>query len=231
MIDAANAVPPSYLYHYTSLEGLRGIMRERRLWVTDIRFLNDSSELRQFFQTLRMVGDDPTRVLQSPKHVNELNVWRGADGQPDYRVWSTRVLDFMENLLSPEQDSSFMGVTCFSAVSDDLNQWRGYAPAQGVALRFDGARLQKWAIGNGYGLIKCKYGPPFEDEVAEVLLKIDQSLSVESPFYMSRYLFPAVLRIAAGCKNNTFSAEQEWRIISRPFGSFLELIPYSQEDI
>jgi len=33
------------LYHYTSIEGLNSILRNRSVWVSDCRFLNDSQEL------------------------------------------------------------------------------------------------------------------------------------------------------------------------------------------
>lgn len=36
---------PSVLYHYTSADGLIGIVRNQRLWATDIEYLNDSEEL------------------------------------------------------------------------------------------------------------------------------------------------------------------------------------------
>jgi hypothetical protein len=35
------------MYHYTSLTGLMGIVEQRNLWVSDIRYLNDSEELRR----------------------------------------------------------------------------------------------------------------------------------------------------------------------------------------
>ena len=34
------------LYHYTTQDGLLGILRDRELWATDIRFFNDSKELQ-----------------------------------------------------------------------------------------------------------------------------------------------------------------------------------------
>ena len=42
--------PENPLYHYTSLEGLRGIVDSRTLWATDIRYLNDAQELHHFGQ-------------------------------------------------------------------------------------------------------------------------------------------------------------------------------------
>src|SRR6266699_2930071 len=36
--------PSDHLYHYTSLNGLRGILESRAFWATDIRYMNDMSE-------------------------------------------------------------------------------------------------------------------------------------------------------------------------------------------
>lgn len=38
--------PAEALYHYTSLDGLKGILKTRRLWSTDYRYLNDPSEIK-----------------------------------------------------------------------------------------------------------------------------------------------------------------------------------------
>ncbi len=35
----------TYLYHYTSAEGLKGILEDRRIWASDIFYLNDWTEL------------------------------------------------------------------------------------------------------------------------------------------------------------------------------------------
>lgn len=36
---------PPVLYHYTSVEGLTGILQTEELWETDAEFLNDAQEL------------------------------------------------------------------------------------------------------------------------------------------------------------------------------------------
>ena len=42
--------PPSTIYHYTTDQGLRGILENGSLWVTDIFSLNDPSELKHGLQ-------------------------------------------------------------------------------------------------------------------------------------------------------------------------------------
>ena len=38
--------PPRRLFHYTSAEGLLGILRDQRVWASDPEYLNDYTELR-----------------------------------------------------------------------------------------------------------------------------------------------------------------------------------------
>jgi hypothetical protein len=35
---------PSYLYHYTSIQGVEGIIKSKAVWATVMHFLNDSKE-------------------------------------------------------------------------------------------------------------------------------------------------------------------------------------------
>jgi hypothetical protein len=42
--NAAESIPTT-LYHYTTTDGLLGILASEEVWATDIRFLNDTSEL------------------------------------------------------------------------------------------------------------------------------------------------------------------------------------------
>jgi hypothetical protein len=43
---------PDVLWHYTSLNGLLGILDSGKLWASDLRFLNNSSENRRMKELL-----------------------------------------------------------------------------------------------------------------------------------------------------------------------------------
>src|SRR5579883_2004996 len=47
--------PRSNLYHYTSGDGLQGIVRDKNLWATHYKYLNDSTEIRYAFEILKKV--------------------------------------------------------------------------------------------------------------------------------------------------------------------------------
>ena len=44
--DSRDVTDVRVIYHYTDIKELIGILSDGQLWVTDIRCLNDSSELR-----------------------------------------------------------------------------------------------------------------------------------------------------------------------------------------
>ncbi|MFO1205708.1 MAG: hypothetical protein U1E63_08295 [Burkholderiales bacterium] len=51
-----------YLYHYTTAEGLKGIVESQQLWATNIAYLNDAEEHIGFFdRRLTHLLDQPIR--------------------------------------------------------------------------------------------------------------------------------------------------------------------------
>ena len=59
------AIPPDVLYHYTTAQGLIGITEAGRVWATDARYMNDSSEMvythELFRQRLTALGARDSR--------------------------------------------------------------------------------------------------------------------------------------------------------------------------
>ena len=65
------------IYHYTSPEGILGIIESNSLWATDINYLNDSSELRYIYGLVERIvkakrkewnPDFCTRILKLCDH-------------------------------------------------------------------------------------------------------------------------------------------------------------------
>ena len=46
IIDSSGKKIPTSLFHYTSAQGLDGIVQSQSLWAIDCRFLNDSQEMK-----------------------------------------------------------------------------------------------------------------------------------------------------------------------------------------
>ena len=53
LIDGQNTRPASFLYHYTSQRGLLGILENKKIWATNIHYLNDSAELYHAIDVLQ----------------------------------------------------------------------------------------------------------------------------------------------------------------------------------
>jgi len=97
---------PEHVYHYTSAEGLCGILQSNAVWATDCRFLNDASEsqvgvgkAKATCRTRRFSSTDNRSVEFYRKLANNLR------------------------LESPEPNFIFS----LSERDDDLTQWRTYA--------------------------------------------------------------------------------------------------------
>ena len=117
--------PPSRIYHYTSDEGLRGILQSGRLWLTDIFSLNDPSELRHGFSPV----------------INALSA-KAASGPAEAKSFADRFERFA--IRGGVEASAHYFVCSFSASGDDLGQWRAYADnARGFALGFDADVLER----------------------------------------------------------------------------------------
>ncbi|MDQ6706607.1 MAG: DUF2971 domain-containing protein [Acidobacteriota bacterium] len=120
-----NALIPPYgkvLWHYTTGEALLGIIESGSIYATQISCLNDSTELRYFFELFR-------NALFAIQERDRL-----ASEEGEFLSTFLRQLDGSDRVNS---DSSWF-VTCFSTARDDLSQWRAYCGGEnGYAIGFD----------------------------------------------------------------------------------------------
>jgi len=123
------------LYHYTSLNGVLGILGSRSLWASHVSYLNDASE---FFHGISFAKDIAASLFMEDDYL-------AAFG------WAAR--HALESI-SPTD----LYVTSFSEKGDLLSQWRGYCPAgAGICLGFDFGHLKDFCQDRGYRLEKCIY--------------------------------------------------------------------------
>ncbi len=104
------------LHHYTTPAGLLGIVQNRELWMTDVRFMNDSSELDW---PLQVIAEALTSV-ESPS----LGPAR-------------EVIEALRRPNAPVFEMFNVYAMSFCGEPDLLSQWRGYAGDQGFAIEFD----------------------------------------------------------------------------------------------
>jgi len=110
--------PPPVIYHYTDDKGLKGILENGCLWLTDIRSLNDPSELSH---GLTMAAD----IIEKA----------AANGPAPYRTFAEM---FGNAMRRRHGEIAHNFVCCFSKTGDELGQWRAYAnDGHGFAIGFN----------------------------------------------------------------------------------------------
>lgn len=139
------------LYHYTTLEGLYGILKSQSLWATDYRDLNDEKEIDLFIEDKLMTylsSYIKDIYIQSLLDDEEKLNCLFQSGEPLDR-WITQLQSgFPKALLKGIEGEVF--VTSFSGTSENenenlhglLSQWRSYGLDGGFCLVFDTKEME-----------------------------------------------------------------------------------------
>ena len=104
------------IYHYTSVEGLFGILQSRQIWLSDYSYLNDTRELSHGADLVVEVIEELLKSESRTEVISLLQQWKAALAAPVHRVC----------------------IASFSAAGDSLSQWRAYGP---IALGFEPGNL------------------------------------------------------------------------------------------
>jgi hypothetical protein len=204
---------PTHLYHYTSNEVLVEILKSGKMWMTDLRYMNDASELNVLLSALADASNDAAVPVADSNVIVEYN-------RPDeYRR------QYLETLTKLFSGGGFIGALCFSSQHDDLSQWRGYSSkvGQGVCIRFNVAKLLDIANTNNIKkLTRCQYVKDPKLELAQDMRKliemIDSGLRSDYASVIAIYDSPRIFAKAAELKHAKFIHENEWRLISPQLG-------------
>ena len=130
--------PPGILYHYTNSDGLKGIIGSRTFWATEIRHLNDTSELRY-----------PRKKLLAA--VESLRAARDVH-------WSTDTIEELIASWANTERGPETFVASFCSDGDNLSQWRGYGDGgNGFAIGLDREALAMATRAQGYNLVRLMY--------------------------------------------------------------------------
>lgn len=193
---------PHVLYHYTSQEGLLGIIRSSSLWATNINYMNDATE---FDVSLRMIRD---RLSKEYQH-HEIESWPGSDPVLIRKCLAHRLWTFLQHI-----DSADISVVCFCEEGDLLSQWRGYAGGgYGYSIALDTSRLKGLADNTGFLFGRCIYDASLQDRIVnEVVASLLSHPSPGGPCNLQE--FSTLLKYGAFFKNASFREEREWRLVS-----------------
>lgn len=229
------------LYHYTTWEGLQGILDTQTLWATNYKFLNDYSEIILFrdklISLIRPHVHDAYKklIIHSPQVEQKINDCGGIDQvvQHDAEV----VVDAQYNALGNEiYILSFCGQHDNPKINNNglLSQWRGYGAGGGAVLVFDTIKLEKtleleakrfeYGVGLIADLVYSDDEKKLSDELSEqlsILADIVEQLfdhtylSQKEHIDLSKGYIPFVHCISR-YKHYGFSEENEVRIVALP---------------
>ena len=214
--DVLSQQPEKTLYHYTTQDGLLGIIKNKDLWATHTQYLNDVREYRHAIDVV---------IAEIAKRL--------ADAIGDSR----RILaDMAEGVKGIE--SMNVCVCSFSEDRDSLSQWRAYGGStSGYAIGFNPIHLAEMVRRQEFYLAPCLYKPKEQADVMEALVDLvfdqnmerlhdGETLISENPeewLNAKKLIMPRggslgayLHRFAPILKDKSFSEEKEWRIISRP---------------
>jgi hypothetical protein len=117
LVRVASA-PPETLFHYTSAQGLVGIIESGEIWATDLAYLNDRMEQEYGIALVRQAMLDLRDATDATWNEVLIDVLLG-----------TRAL--------PPHNLNRITVACFCEDGDALGHWRGYGNDQGYAIGLD----------------------------------------------------------------------------------------------
>ncbi len=206
--------PSHQLYHYTSIDSLLSIVKDRALWATELKYLNDSQEFRYFAELMRQ------KTLVYDAFGNEAEI----DATNQLRSWIT---DWFV-------DGALVFTTSFTEKGNVLSQWRGYCEhGKGVSLGFDPSAIVGCADQASFKLGRCIYDWKRHDflamEVVNRLVKAAVENGPDATKHVSQcyhHTFEAaaadIIRIAVLTKHPAFQEEEEWRCVSQPVKNYVE---------
>ncbi len=201
------------LFHYTSLEGLRGIVSNRSLWLTHINYLNDPNELEYGRKLILDVCDKLKKGNEKLiKEIKKQLKWR-FNGR-DYCPF----------------------IACFCEDGNLLSQWRSYAGnGEGYSLEFDfnnDTSISKRESGIDDGkeyFILRKIIYKKDDQIDLVKTYLELVLKSADKFFdemkgqkiqedvreisMASEISNVLFDMLFSFKNDVFKEEKEWRLV------------------
>ena len=205
---------PRQLFHYTDIQGLKGILESNSLWASAAYYLNDLSEIEYGCSLL----------------LGELSSW--IEPNKDSKRIAAQVLkhlcDVFKHPGSKLSRSLNIYVTCFCEKDNLLSQWRAYGLKGGYALGFRQRMdlILKVAGPFNVKLAKVVYDKNKQLErvrgvLREVIVAVDaefgdtpvtaNNLETDIVVLLQELLLDEIVRF----KHPSFEDEREWRLVAR----------------
>jgi hypothetical protein len=192
------------LFHYTSAEGLHGILTTRKIRLSNVSTLNDASEM--------LYGRDViSKVL--------LSRLKGQDSALNLAAVYQKGTKFVEEGLVSQSY-----VFCFCSKDDLLSQWRAYGEGgAGFAIGFNRVRLEEYLQKGSLRVsdpMPLVYSEDCQERVVSCFVSKAEDIAAckynltgrglcefEKEFAFWLFQYPLFM------KHPSFSEEKEWRIL------------------
>jgi Protein of unknown function (DUF2971) len=216
---------PAILYHYTAADGLLGMLQSHQIWTTNVRFMNDRSELDYGINLV-------CRVFEEDEFVGKLP-------PQDRSAFAKKKANIRLMLDDAEKNTTHFAIS-FCEKENLLSQWRGYGQSgSGFALGFQTDRLGEFVAEPRPGsnlrpeeLVPVMLRRVIYEEHAQkdfvrswiraIVKSIQFDRSVNTPTQTEwpyTQLDMAVIRLLYEClvcfKHPGFYEEEEWRLIQQ----------------
>ena len=139
------------LWHYTTPEGLTGIIESHSLWATDIFYLNDSAEFMHGINIARKIIKQKISLL---------------DGDEKERL---ERFDTNLSFIGPDHNRTIY-VCSLSKTKDELSQWRAYCRGGGFSIGFPDQGLVDAIQGQHFELKECVYDVSEQQRIINQLI-------------------------------------------------------------
>lgn len=201
------------IYHYTTIEGVKGILDSQALHLTHVRYMNDSEEITHAFNHYKQ------RVMEHEidNLIKSLNLKAEEDSS---RLLKSDEIHKVKDTISKTLDLALGNAYIFAASfcqtkNNLLSQWRGYSNGTiGYCIEFNEDKL----IEASYKITGSKdifmvYDNCIYDE-KETLSLLNEQVPEIAAWNEEYSSLPTVFRICSLSKNGDFSEENEKRLVA-----------------
>ncbi len=144
---------PSYIAHYTTEQGLQGILTSKKLWATHHYFLNDYTEMKLGMEITSTIFHDALASMEDAEKLKRFIAQEESGFLQKF--WLSGFLP----KVNPRIEELEIFTTSFSEYTDNdglLSQWRSYANHGGFAIVFSSQELKD---SYAFHSKKCKEHP------------------------------------------------------------------------
>jgi hypothetical protein len=190
------------LFHYTDLNGLKGIITEHDLWLTDALYSNDDAEIK--FGVKIAQNQIQSMLNTDPNKDNLLN---------DYLKTLAKLL---------EQPREGVYICCFCEEDDILSQWRAYGGnGNGVSIQLDLSEFDRYTANQKFGVLSI-WKVVYEERKQQDTIKRAISNTFRDfqttlpPIEIAQKAKDIIDFFIPTFKDRGFREEKEWRMILVP---------------